>query len=260
MITRLVTVPLLLCCLLFVACSKTAPADTYAGKYKGRGASEEVRFNRPGILTLTVKHNTDFSFKIDPAGNVTGDGQITYDLTPNTQGLDSIVASVRGAMSMTPGAAGAAMSAMNQAADVAGKAADASDAAGNTGRKRPGGLSYTATHLKNGPEIRYFHFKGHVDKTSHDGEQQLRLTLEIDGDYKRPDGTADPKLIAEYEVNGEKTETSFPCWSPFLKGFGTLKKGDGGVWSVEFSEKGTHRNDTKVWQEYGYYWLAQQRD
>lgn len=270
MTTRRPALPRLSACLIVLAClfaagcqdapEQAKPAAGFAGTYKGRGASEEVRFNRPGVLTLTVKHETEFSLKIAPDGQVTGEGHITYNMTPNTQGLDSIVASVRGAMSMTPGAIGSAMSAVNTASDVAGKAAEAGDAAGvKSSGKRPGGLSYTATHLKNGPEVRHFRIKGRIDRTAIAGGEELRLVLEVDGDYKRPDGTADPKLIAQWEVNGLKEEKPFPCWSPFLKtGYAVLRKGEGGVWAAEFSEKGTHRNNDKNWQEYGYYWLIQQ--
>ena len=252
--------------LLFAAgCSPDAKAKTataYPGKYKGRGASEEVRFRQTGILTLTVKHQVEFSFKIDEKGNVVGDGQITYDLEKDTQGLDSIAASVRGAMGMVPGVPGAVGS-FNQASDVAGKAAEANDAAGTGGNsKNSAGLSYVAPHLKNGPEIRFFRLKGKVETVQlHDGGgQELRLALEVDGDFKRPDGTPDPNLIAQYEVNGQKTEQSFPCWTPFLKGFGVLKKGEGDIWTADFSEKGQNREGKKIWHEYGYYWLVQQKD
>ena len=238
-------------------------ASGYAGKYKGRGASEEVRFRKQGILTLTVKHQVEFAFKIDEQGNVVGDGTITYNLDRNTEGLDSLVASVRSAMNIVPGVGGAVGAVSKEAKEVA-SGIDTGEKI--LGKNSPGKLSYDAPHLKHGPEIRYFNIKGKVDTTTlADGAgQELRLTLAVDGDFKRPDGKVDSDLIAQWEVNGVKEEKSFPCWSPFLDGFGVLKKGEGGTWTADFSKKGEHRENNgkpvKVWEEYGYYWLAQQKD
>lgn len=98
-----------------------------------------------------------------------------------------------------------------------------------------------------------------------DGQrEELRLVLEIDGDYTRHGGTPDKHLVAAWAVNNKQEEVKFPCWSPFLKAdgkhFAVLKRGEGGIWTADFSAKGTHRNNDKNWQEYGYYWLVQKRD
>ena len=253
--------------ILLAGCKPPAEKSTgFAGKYKGRGASEEVRFRKKGILTLTVKHQVEFSFKIDDKGDVVGDGQITYNLDRDTAGLDALVASVRSAMNIVPGVGGA-VSGVGDAGKAAGQIAAGIDTGDKIlGNKSPGSLSYDAPHLKNGPEVRHFNLKGKVEKTGlmDGGGDEYRLTLEVDGDLKRPDGKADPDLIAQWEVNGVKEEKSFPCWSPFLKGYGVLKKGEGGTWTADFSEKGTHRENkgkpVAAWEEYGYYWLVQQKD
>ena len=70
----------------------------------------------------------------------------------------------------------------------------------------------------------------------------------------QPDNT----LIAEYEVNKVKTEANFPCWSPFIEGSGIVRKGPGNIHIVEFQQQGTHRKGKRVWEEYGYVWLAWQ--
>jgi hypothetical protein len=257
---------------LVASCSKKDPKgkDSPTGLYKGRGASEEVRFRHPrGIYSLVVKHNTDFQFKIGDDGQVTGDGQITYELIPNTEGIDALAASVRGAMGVAgmaggvPGVKTDGFEARNEHLDIAGKSADT---AGKGGEIAGVGLSYTAPHLKNGPELRYFKLKGRLERTQLlDGQgEELRLVLEVDGDYKRHDGTADKDLVAAWAVNNKQEEVKFPCWSPFLKAdgklFAVLKRGEGGIWTADFSAKGTHRNNDKNWQEYGYYWLVQKRD
>ena len=95
----------------------------------------------------------------------------------------------------------------------------------------------------------------------HDGGgEELRLTLEVDGGFKRPDGIRDPNLMAQHEVNGEKTEQPVPCWSPFLKGFGVLKKGEGNIWTADFSEKGQNREGKKSGTHTTTIWLDQQKD
>lgn len=231
----------------------SAATPAFAGNYQGRGAGEEVRFrDRNGLLILTVKHSTEFYFHIDESGKVEGEGTITYDLTRNTEGLDSLVAGVRGALGFYGGLVGAA-------APAGALGATAGQAAGKA-LELPG-LQYDAPHLKNGPELRHFRFTGRLETAGRfeNGvkvEEPVRIHLEQVGDFTRPDGKADNQLIAAYEVNRVKEEKPFPCWSPFLKAPGTFRKGPGDVWIVEFQEKGTHRNGVKVWEEYGYVWLA----
>ncbi len=230
---------------------KAGPFADMMGGWIGKGASSETRFRGPGgILILIVKHTNEFFFYVDEKGQLEGEGSIEYDMDRNTQGLDNIVANVRSMMSMlpaasTPGSGGAASSANSMGAAAQGSATQ---------------LQYDATHLKNGKEIRHYKFKGHIDQiTLLDGQgQERRLYLELVGGYTMPDGKADNNLIAAWEVNNKKEEKAFPCWSPFLKNAGILRRGPGGIWMAEFSEKGTHRNGVKPWLEYGYVWMARQ--
>ena len=226
------------------------------GNWTGRAAGEEVRFRDPnGLLILTVKHTAEFFFHVDEAGKVDGEGTIEFDLERNTEGLDSLAAGVRGLMGMMPGAPG--LPDKGAAAGVAGRMGDAT-------RDVPGvtSLQYDAPHLKHGKELRHFKFAGQAEMSTGwwSGEQvnNWKLTLVQQGDYTLPDGSADNQLIAAWEVNKVKEEKPFPCWSPFLKDAGTLRRGPGGAWVAEFQQKGSHREGKKVWQEYGYVWMARQ--
>jgi hypothetical protein len=219
-----------------------------AGNYEGRAAGEEVRFRHVrGMLVLTVKHSAEFWFHIDGKGQVEGEGTITYDMTKDTQGLDRLAAGVQGMMGMMP---------MMAAPGGGAKAAVADKMAGTatSGVSGVNSLQYDAPHLKNGPELRHFKFKGHVNvnMTRNGGE----IFLEQEGDFMLPDGKADNELIAAWEVNLQKEQKGFPCWSPFTKKAGVFRKGPGGLWVVEFMEKGTHREGKKPWEEYAYYWTA----
>ena len=220
-----------------------------AGNYEGRAAGEEVRFRHVrGLLVLTVKHSAEFFFHVDGKGQVEGEGTITYDMTKDTQGLDKLAAGVQGMMGMMP---------MASAPSGGGaKSALADKAAGTitSGVSGVNSLQYDAPHLKNGPELRHFKFKGHVvvNMTRNGGE----IFVEQDGDFTLTDGTVDNKLISAWEVNLQKEQSTFPCWSPFTKGAGVFRKGPGGLWVIEFMEKGTHRDGKKPWQEYAYYWTA----
>ncbi len=216
------------------------------GQWTGRGAGEEVRSRRPRVMTLTVKHNAEFFFHISGKGEIQGEGTIEYDLTQDTTGLDSLVASVRAAAGI---AAGMPTGVPGQAAKTMGDVS-----------KAPGvGLQYTAPHLKYGKEVRHFKFQGRLEKIGiENGIQQWRMYLDQVGDFPRPNGKVDNQLIAAWEVQGVKGEKPFPCWSPFLKNPGMLRRGPGGTWVVEFQETGTHRNGVKPWQEYSYVWMARQ--
>ncbi len=226
------------------------------GNWTGRGMSEEVRFRQQlGLLTLTVKHAVEFYFHVNEKGEVEGDGTITFDLVRETSGLDALVSQVRGLMAavMTP-------------ARIPGTSADA-------GKVIHGQLQYDAPHLKNGPELRHFTFKGRIEQgrevnIKDDGwidqlapperNTEKVITLEPVLAFTLPDGTPNSTLTAAWEVNGKKEEKDFPCWSPFLKGPAILRRGPGGYWLAEFRENGTHRDDKSVWQEYGYVWMARQ--
>jgi hypothetical protein len=231
------------------------PVATYAGNYEGRGAGEEVRFRDPNsLLILTVKHTAEFFFNVNAKGEISGEGTITYDLTRNTEGLDNLAAGVKGLMGMMPMPTPPGSGAMGGVAGAMGNTA-------TSGVPGVTSLQYDAPHLKNGAEIRHFKFTGHIEKVTlmEGGGEQARMYLETDGEYTIPGGGPSNELIAAWEVNKVKEQKAFPCWSPFLKGFGTFRKGPGNLWIAEFQEKGTHRNNVKPWEEYGYYWMARQR-
>lgn len=213
-----------------------------AGTWTGYGAGEEVRFrHKLGLLTLTVKHKTEFVFVVNEKGEVEGEGSITYDLDNNTSGLDDLVAGVHSLMGM---------------AKVPGTGSVIADKMGEETRDVKGvtKIQYNAPHLKNGPELRHFKFTGRVLL---DGD---KYKIEIDEvkNFTLMGGKPDNTLIAEYEVNRVKTESKFPCWSPFIDGAGVVRKGPGKIHIAEFQQKGKNRKGKKVWEEYGYVWLARQ--
>jgi hypothetical protein len=232
------------------------------GNWVGHGAGEEVRFRDPnGLLILTVKHKTEFFFHVDKEGRIEGEGTIEYDLERNTTGLDNLAATVRGLMGLTPmpSAPGS-----GPKSGVAGKMGDqATDVSGVTQ------IQYDAPHLKYGKEIRRFKFTGRIEDgrwikidedlnyAGNDIKTKEKL-VDLDEvlNFTLVDGTPNNTLVAEYEVNKVKEESNFPCWSPFLKNPGVLRRGAGGIWVAEFQEKGTHRNEVRVWEEYGYIWMA----
>jgi len=223
-----------------------------AGTWTGYGAGEEVRFrHKLGLLTLTVKHKTEFVFVINEKGEVEGEGTITYDLTNNTSGLDDLVAGVHSLMGLAkvPGTTGSAL------ADKMGEATR--DVKGATK------IQYDAPHLKFGPEVRHFKFKGVAKKGAvkdKDGGESSAFLLEIEEvlNFTLMGGKPDNTLIAQYEVNKVKTDAKFPCWSPFIEGAGIVRKGPGKVHIAEFQQKGKHRKGKRVWEEYSYVWLARQ--
>jgi len=51
-------------------------------------------------MTLTVKHLTRFDFTVDKAGNIVGDGEVTYDLDPNLCGVARLTQQVNEAVNM----------------------------------------------------------------------------------------------------------------------------------------------------------------
>ena len=232
------------------------------GNWVGHGAGEEVRFRDPnGLLILTVKHKTEFFFHVDEEGKIEGEGTIEYDLERNTTGLNNLAATVRGLMGLVPMPSAPGSSPQSE---VAGKMGEqAMDAPGVTQ------IQYDAPHLKYGKEIRRFKFTGRIENgrwvkidkdlnyAGNDIKTKEKLMyLDEVLNFTLVDGTPNNTLIAEYEVNKVKEEATFPCWSPFLKEPGILRSGPGGIWVVDFQEQGTHRNEVRVWEEYGYIWMA----
>lgn len=230
--------------------------ERFAGTWTGHGAGEEVRFrDKNGLLVLTVKHKTEFVFEVDREGKVLGEGSIEYNLERNTSGLDDLVAGVHSLMGLAqvPGTG-----VEGPLGDAAGKIGEqATDVKGVTR------IQYDAPHLKNGAEVRHFRFTGKVRSgLLRDGEgreaEAILITLDEVLNFTRMGGQSDNTLIAEYEVNKVKTEASFPCWSPFIEGDGVIRPGPGTIHVAEFQQQGSHRKGKKVWEEYGYVWLARQ--
>jgi hypothetical protein len=237
---------------------KGAAADLgrFAGIWSGHGAGEEVRFrDKNGLLVLTVKHKTEFVFQVDRNGKVEGEGTIEYNLEKNTSGLDDLVAGVHSLMGLAqvPGIG------------VAGPLGDAAKKIGEeaTDVKGVTKIQYDAPHLKNGPEVRHFRFSGAIRAGSIKGKEgketgAFLIELEEVKNFTLMGGEADNTLIAEYEVNKVKTEARFPCWSPFIEGSGVIRQGPGSIHVAEFQQQGSHRQGKRVWEEYGYVWLARQ--
>ena len=228
----------------------------FAGTWSGHGAGEEVRFRDPnGLLVLTVKHKAEFAFEVDREGNVRGEGSIEYNLERNTSGLDDLVAGVHSLMGLAqvPGVG------------VKGPIGDATGKIGEQATEVKGvtRIQYDATHLKNGPEVRHFKFSGRIRRGTvrdAEGKESGGFLIAIDEvlNFMRPGGQSDNTLVAEYEVNKVKTEATFPCWSPFIEGDGVVRPGPGSIHVAEFQQQGRHRQGKKVWEEYGYVWLARQ--
>jgi len=228
----------------------------FAGTWTGHGAGEEVRFrDKNGLLVLTVKHKTEFVFEVDPQGKVQGEGSIEYSLERNTSGLDDLVAGVHSLMGLAQVPGTGVSGAFGDAAKKVGE--EATDVKGVTR------IQYDAPHLKNGPEIRHFKFTGRIHKGSFknsEGRQVEAFLITLDEvlNFNRMGGEADNTLVAEYEVNKVKTEATFACWSPFISGDGVIRQGPGSIHVAEFQQQGRHRLGKRVWEEYGYVWLARQ--
>jgi hypothetical protein len=257
---------LVLSVLCLAASAHSRPADEsgpangelarFAGTWTGHGAGEEVRFrDKNGLLVLTVKHKTEFVFEVDPQGKVQGEGSIEYNLERNTSGLDDLVAGVHALMGLAQVPGTGVSGAFGEAAKKVGEEA--------TSVKGVTRIQYDAPHLKNGPEIRHFKFTGTVHKGSvknAEGREAGTFLITLDEvlNFTRMGGEANNTLVAEYEVNKVKTEATFPCWSPFIAGDGVIRKGPGSIHVVEFQQQGSHRQGKRVWEEYGYVWLARQ--
>ncbi len=119
------------------------------GPWTGRGASEEVRF-RHRLLTLIVKHETQFFFHVDEKGSVTGEGTVEYSLVQDTTGLDDLAAQIRGMLGLLPSAVPS-----NAGSKIA-------QAATKDKLKGLVKIQYKAPHLKYCKELRHFKFTGRI--------------------------------------------------------------------------------------------------
>lgn len=236
--------------------AKAGDLGRFAGTWSGHGAGEEVRFrDKHGLLVLTVKHKAEFVFHVDEAGRIEGEGSIEYDLEKNTSGLDDLVAGVHALMGLAQVPGVGVEGALGDTAKKAGE--EATDVKGVTK------IQYDAPHLKNGPEVRHFKFTGTVCRGSNKNNEgkevdAFLITLDEVLNFTLLGGQPDNTLIAEYEVNKVKTEANFPCWSPFIGDAGIVRQGPGSIHVAEFQQKGSHRQGKRVWEEYGYVWLARQ--
>lgn len=229
--------------------------ELYAGTWTGHGAGEEVRYrHKLGLLTLTVKHRTEFLFVVGKNGRIEGEGTIEYDLTNNTTGLDSLVASVHALMNMAGSPALPKGKFGDSISDKSQKAVDHMRNVEGVTR-----IQYQAPHLKKGKEVRHFRFTGRIEPVpAKSGPIKTGIYLDPVKEYYRPGGAVDNDLIAEYEVNRVKEESTFPCWSPFLIKPGIIRKGPGDLHATEFVETGKNRQNKQVWEEYNYVWMARQ--
>jgi len=224
------------------------------GTWTGSGGSSEVRYRHPrGLLILTVKHETNFFFHVDKKGDIKGEGTIIYNLERNTTGLDDLAAQVQGMIGMLP-------TAIPSTGGMSGQGHDLTKQGVGELTK----LQYDAPHLKNGKQLRHFKFSGRIGfgitKVEGSGEEfentQKVIYLEPVLNFTLPGGKPNSTLIAAWEVNHKKEESTFPCWSPFLKNPGKLRRGPGGIWLAEFFEEGKNREGKRVWKEYAYVWMT----
>jgi hypothetical protein len=94
----------------------------YVGHWAGEGWGWEERFRQsagefiqqfpggkslpPGhgadktVMSLIVRHDTHFDFRVDEQGNITGEGEITYDLFPNLCGVAALTKQVNEQVNM----------------------------------------------------------------------------------------------------------------------------------------------------------------
>jgi len=236
--------------------AKAGDIGQFAGTWSGHGAGEEVRFrDKNGLLVLTVKHKTEFVFHAEKNGKIEGEGTIEYDLERNTSGLDDLVAGVHALMGLAQVPGIGVEGSLGESAKKAGE--EATDVKGVTK------IQYEAPHLKHGPEVRHFKFSGTIRQGSYknnEGKEVDAFLIALDEvtNFTLLGNQPDNTLIAEYEVNKVKTEANFPCWSPFIEGVGIIRAGSGNIHVAEFQQQGTHRQGKRVWEEYGYVWLARQ--
>jgi hypothetical protein len=242
------------------------PMDEVTGNWTGRGSGEEVRYRNPlGLLTLTVRHETEFFFHVDDTGRIEGEGTILYDMTSDPQGLDRLVAAVEGTIALVP----TLVPKMPDSLDILDTPeqprmpGDIADRLEDRMQKGTNRLDYKAPQMKHGTELRHYRFHGHVVE---EAGKPIALQLEQTSGYRRPDrkrkdldefsDADDQQLVVTWEVNRVREERSFPCWSPFLEGSAELRRGPGGIWVAELIESGEHREGKSVWQEYSYVWMA----
>ncbi|MGH9454346.1 MAG: hypothetical protein ACRD2O_10310, partial [Terriglobia bacterium] len=79
------------------------------GDWVGMAWGWEIRFKssqiggvtgNKNVMTLTVKHLARLDFTVDKAGNIVGNGQITYDLDPNLCGVARLTEQVNEAINL----------------------------------------------------------------------------------------------------------------------------------------------------------------
>ena len=241
--------------------SSSAPVETFeelVGDWGGKAAGAEVRFRRRAsfaggqkfnVMTLTTKHAAEFFFHVFPDGSIKGEGTILYNLEPDLSGVDALAGMVKGLIGMMPMPSAPGGGALGSVADKM--------TSGMT--SVPGVTSPSYSYkMKDAPQQRHFKIKGKVYREGNN----WKIHLETTGDYYRSPTSKSPdnKLWVEWQVNYYRKESSFPCWSPFLrgsKGDAVVRKAAGGsIYIAESEVSGKHRNGVQVWQEYTFSWMA----
>jgi hypothetical protein len=136
-----VALVILLAPLTRAAAQEPNPAiQPYVGDWAGQGWGWEERFRQgkdefvrqfpgakslpagPGsgetVMSLIVRHDTRYDFHVDEQGNITGEGEITYDLFPNLCGVAALTEQVNSRVDMM-----AKMTSIFEAATAIGKEA-----------------------------------------------------------------------------------------------------------------------------------------
>jgi len=241
--------------------SFTAPVkslEELVGDWGGKGAGAEVRFRRQAsfaggrkfnVMILTTKHATEFFFHAFPDGSIKGEGTILYNLEPDLSGVDALAGMVKGLIGLMPMPSAPGGGALGSVADKM--------AGGFTSAPGVTSPSYSFK-MKDAPQQRHYKITGKVYRVG----DTWKIHLETTGNYYRsPSARApDNKLWVEWQVNLQREEKSFPCWSPFLrgsKGDAVVRKSAGGsIFIAESEVSGKHRNGVRVWQEYTFSWMA----
>ncbi|GEM_PF-5927474 len=243
---------------------KIESVSELVGDWEGKGVGAEVRFRRQAamgggmfnVMTLTTKHAVEFFFHVFPDQHIEGEGVVYYNLEPDLSGVEALAGAVKGLLGLMPFPSAPAL-----------KEGDWGKAAGSVSDKMASGTlsaggvtspSYSYK-MRQAPQKRHFKVVGQAYESQ---TGAFLIHLEALGDYFLKAGLSQPdnKLWVDYEVNLVREESSFPTWSPFLKGAdgdALVRASAGGAVMVADSEfSGTHRNGVRPWEEYTFTWSA----
>ncbi|MCX6560499.1 MAG: hypothetical protein NTZ26_08280 [Candidatus Aminicenantes bacterium] len=246
----------------------TKPIESFTeleGDWEGKGAGAEVRFRREArlgggkfnVMTLTTKHIVEFFFHVYPDQHLEGEGVILFNLEPDLSGVDALAGAVKGLLGMMPYMSPPAPEKKGDWGKAAGSVSDKMA----SGTLSAGGVTSPSYSYKmrEAPQKRHFKIQGKAYRSE---TGVYKIHLEALGDYFRAADltNADNRLWVDYEVNLKREESSFPTWSPFLKGAdgdGLIRASAGGAVYIADSEfSGNRRNGVKPWEEYTFTWSA----